>query len=38
MREAKERGSFSSETIDVTSTALDSEEIALDGTDGRVSG
>ncbi|MCU1423508.1 MAG: hypothetical protein JWN36_3159 [Microbacteriaceae bacterium] len=36
LREAYERGAFSSEAIDVLRTALDSEEISLDAIDGRV--
>ena len=36
LREAYERGAFSSEAIDVLRTALDSEEISLDAVDGRV--
>ena len=38
LREAFERGAFSSESIDVLRSALDSEEISLDAVDGRVAG
>ncbi len=36
LRDALERGAFSSESIDVMRTALDSEEISLDAVDGRM--
>ena len=36
LRDAYERGAFSSEAIDVLRTALDSEEISLDAVDGQV--
>ena len=36
LRDAYERGAFSSETIAVLRTALDSEEVSLDAVDGRV--
>lgn len=38
LRDAYERGAFSTESIDVMRTALDSEEISLDAADGRISG
>ena len=38
LRDAYERGAFSSEAIDVLRAALDSEEISLDGGDSRVAG
>jgi NhaP-type Na+/H+ or K+/H+ antiporter len=37
LRDAYERGAFSSEAIDTLRTSLDSEEISLDAVDGRVS-
>lgn len=36
LRDAYERGAFSSETIDAVRTALDAEEISLDAVDGRI--
>jgi CPA1 family monovalent cation:H+ antiporter len=36
LRDAYERGAFSSEAIDVLRAALDSEEISIDSVDGRV--
>jgi CPA1 family monovalent cation:H+ antiporter len=36
LRDAYERGAFSTESIDVMRTALDSEEISLDAADGRI--
>ena len=38
LRDTYERGAFSSESIDVMRTALDSEEISLDAVDGRIGG
>lgn len=38
LRDAYERGAFSSEAIDVLRAALDSEEISLDAGDSRVAG
>ncbi|CAN5429091.1 hypothetical protein BH10ACT4_BH10ACT4_01420 [soil metagenome] len=38
LRDAYERGAYSTESIDVMRTALDSEEISLDAVDGRISG
>jgi NhaP-type Na+/H+ or K+/H+ antiporter len=38
LRDAYERGAFSSESIDVMRAALDSEEISLDAVDGRMGG
>jgi CPA1 family monovalent cation:H+ antiporter len=38
LRDAYERGAFSTESIDVMRTALDSEEISLDAADGRIAG
>ena len=36
LREAYERGAYSSEAIDVLRAALDSEEVSIDAVDGRV--
>jgi hypothetical protein len=38
LRDAYERGAFSTESIDVMRTALDSEEISLDAANGRNGG
>ncbi|HEY4225753.1 MAG TPA: cation:proton antiporter [Pseudolysinimonas sp.] len=38
LRDVYERGAYSSESIEVLRTALDSEEISLDAVDGRVGG
>ncbi|CAN5413278.1 hypothetical protein BH09ACT1_BH09ACT1_09230 [soil metagenome] len=38
LRDAYERGAFSSEAIDVLRAVLDSEEISIDAVDGQVSG
>lgn len=36
LRDAYERGAYSSETIEIMRTALDSEELSLDAVDGRI--
>ncbi|MHC5794894.1 cation:proton antiporter [Lacisediminihabitans sp. FW035] len=38
LRDAYERGAYSTESIEVMRTALDSEEISLDAADGRIGG